>query len=748
MSDSPAIVFAFLEQISRDRSEGRTRSLAEYQALFPGHDDVIEREHSRIISGGTIEESSTGGARGSAAARVGGRIGHYVIERELGRGGQATVYLAQDTRLARQVALKVLAGGAADFLHSQSERERFRREAVVAARLDHPGISTVFEAGEADGVAFVAMRFVPGETLAAKIARLRENPAPIDRAELFARLEIIERAARALHAAHEAGVVHRDVKPSNLMLAPDGQVVVLDFGLARDLDQAGVQLTQSGDVFGTPAYMSPEHLATDKIRFDARTDIFSLGVTLFELVTLKRPFDAPTRQGMFHALLTQDPPRVRDLVPAAPRDLDVIVATALAKERVRRYTSAAALADDLRALIESRPIAARRPSLGERFLLWMHREPRLAALILALVVALIGAAGALGYLAASSRELTAGRVEVRRQEIEQAQLDAYAGYNMPAAMSRLEKLLGDDPTFGSARVSLCTGLLEAKNKKDAERVLHLTDIRTDDPDLAAALARLRLAALKILGRDADAAAIEAKLTPEPNGPIESNAAGLILLADRSNDLSTEKTAARYLTRAVLLSSRPEQPILYKRTLALVYAQEFDDARVAADALERLFPDAGQTWFAIGTLRGTVGDHAGAITAFERAVKLEPRLSQAWLMLALARLGTGALPEAQQAYEHVLAEAELSEKLGMKPVQVASWWGNALFSQGHFAESIVPLKKALAEKPDLESESRTLENALLRIGDKDGAIAELERRLKVAPDDAAAREELERLRGGE
>ena len=116
--------------------------------------------------------------------------------------------------------------------------------------------------------------------------------------------------------------------------------------------------------------------------------------------------------------------------------------------------------------------------------------------------------------------------------------------------------------------------------------------------------------------------------------------------------------------------------------------------------------------------------------------------------ATARLGTGALPEAQQAYEHVLAEAELSEKLGMKPVQVASWWGNALFSQGHFAESIVPLKKALAEKPDLESESRTLENALLRIGDKDGAIAELERRLKVAPDDAAAREELERLRGGE
>ncbi|MHC4141624.1 MAG: serine/threonine-protein kinase, partial [Planctomycetota bacterium] len=237
------------------------------------------------------------------------RLGPYRIDREIGRGGQSVVYLAEDTRLGRRVALKILSGGPVPDARTV---RRFTREAETAARLDHPAICTVHEAGVERGVRYIAMRYVEGRTLAAKIAAARQADGdPPDPMEAVA---VLEQVARAVHAAHEAGVIHRDIKPGNIMVTPEGEPVVLDFGLARD-ERGSLSLTLSGSVFGTPAYLAPEQIETRVGSVDRTTDVYALGATLFELLTLHAPYEAPTRQRLYRAVLLEQPPDPRRYSP-------------------------------------------------------------------------------------------------------------------------------------------------------------------------------------------------------------------------------------------------------------------------------------------------------------------------------------------------------------------------------------------------------------------------------------------------
>ncbi len=321
------------------------------------------------------------------AART--RIGPYHLERELGRGAQAAVHLATDSRDGRQVALKVLPAHAAP---SRARQQRFDREASVLARLDHPGLCAVHDHGEADGVLYLAMALAPGETLAARLAAIEQAGAlDTGRAGEPAgwrhAVAVIESAARALHAAHEVGLLHRDVKPSNLMVTPDGEAVVLDFGLARD-DDDDRDLTLSGDLLGTPAYMSPEQLTAHRIKLDRRTDVYSLGATLFEALTLRRPFAAPTMDQLFQEILTVDPPRV-DRLESLPTALGAVVATCLEKNRERRYANAAALADDLARVRRGQPVLARDVGRLEHARRWVVRHPLAAAFLTSQGVALV-----------------------------------------------------------------------------------------------------------------------------------------------------------------------------------------------------------------------------------------------------------------------------------------------------------------------------------------------------------------------
>ncbi|HEY9507281.1 MAG TPA: serine/threonine-protein kinase, partial [Gemmatimonadales bacterium] len=248
----------------------------------------------------------------------------YLLERELGRGGMATVYLAQDLRHGRPIALKVLHPDLAQSLGP----ERFQREVHLAARLQHPHILSVHDSGEDAGRLWFTMPFVEGESLRDRLRR--ERQLPVDDA-----LRIAVEAARALEYAHKHGVVHRDIKPENILLTGDGSTLVADFGIARALG-GDDGLTQTGLAVGTPAYMSPEQGAGDKA-IDARTDVYSLASVLYEMLAGEPPYTGPSAQALIVKRLSEPPPSVRSLRPSVPEGVDQAIRRALAPVPADRF---------------------------------------------------------------------------------------------------------------------------------------------------------------------------------------------------------------------------------------------------------------------------------------------------------------------------------------------------------------------------------------------------------------------------
>ena len=261
--------------------------------------------------------------------------GHYQLEREIGRGGMATVYLAADLKHGRRVAVKVLAPE----LSAMLGVERFAQEVALAAGLQHPHILTVLDSGAGAGLTYYVMPFVEGESLRARLDR--EGQLAIGTA-----LELTSEVARALDYAHRKGVVHRDIKPENILLA-DGQAMISDFGLARAVHAAGgPQLTQSGMTLGTPPYMSPEQFVGER-EIDGRSDIYSLGCVLFEMLAGQPPFTGPP-QSLAHQHLNVEPRPVSDLRPAVSPELARLLHHALAKAPADRFGTAGEFADALR----------------------------------------------------------------------------------------------------------------------------------------------------------------------------------------------------------------------------------------------------------------------------------------------------------------------------------------------------------------------------------------------------------------
>ena len=277
---------------------------------------------------------------------AGQSLRHYRVERLLGSGGMGEVYLASDTKLQRKVALKVLSTeGPVD----HKRKKRFVREAIAASRLNHPNISVVYDADETpEGIAFITMEYIEGETLA---SRLRQGPLPLKLVCSYG-LQI----ADALDEAHRNTIIHRDLKPANVMIDRQGRVKILDFGLARFLDiesepihSAAVTLSrEDGTIAGTPLYMSPEQVRGEQL--DPRTDIFSFGVLLHELITGQNPFEAPSAPMAFSRILKEEPEPIRKIRPEVPPDLERMISKALEKDRERRYRSAGEIAVDLRRL--------------------------------------------------------------------------------------------------------------------------------------------------------------------------------------------------------------------------------------------------------------------------------------------------------------------------------------------------------------------------------------------------------------
>jgi hypothetical protein len=296
----------------------------------------------------------------SGSIQLPSRFGDYELLEELGRGGMGIVYRARQLSLGREVAVKMMLRGP---YATAADRDRFQAEAMAVAKLDHPHIVPVYEVGEIDGVPYFSMKYIAGETLSTKLA---DGPMPSREAA-----SLLATVARTIHFAHTRGVLHRDLKPSNILLDESGEPHVTDFGLAKQLaDHAS--LTRTGAVLGTPAYMAPEQAAGDRGHVGPASDVYSLGVILYHMLTGRPPFQGATPVDTVLMVLEQDPVPPRMLNPKADRDLEMICLRCLQKPSDLRYASAAALADDLQAYLNDESIAARSGRFAQVVAGWMR----------------------------------------------------------------------------------------------------------------------------------------------------------------------------------------------------------------------------------------------------------------------------------------------------------------------------------------------------------------------------------------
>jgi tetratricopeptide (TPR) repeat protein len=745
--EQAGIAADFLWRYLEDRSSGRPLELSEYQARYPGYEDVIAREFARL------QDLPEGAARDGSETRL---LGPYRLVRALGRGGQGEVWLAEDSRLGRRVALKLLRGFAAA---PPDALRRFQREAEIASRLDHPGICAVYETGIWDGLPYIAMRYVEGETLALRIAAARDAGPPA-RAEIEGTVRLFEAAARAVHAAHEAGVIHRDLKPGNVVVTPSGDPVILDFGLARSEEGDASALTRTGDVFGTPHYMAPEQLQRDGTVVDRRTDVYALGVSLYETLTRRRPFEAPTREALAREILTSEPPDPRRAGIPIPRDLSVVLETALAKEPDRRYQTALDLAEELRRVRVHEPIRARRTGPLLRLGRWARRRPAQAVAV-ALVLALVGLAG---FLAARYPDLRAAQAERRRERIERLLEEGFlesthgSGERARAAFDAALRL---DPASTEAIAGIAMAHWHEGRHQDG------LDGLAAHPESAAhpALIRLRAGLLKALGETERAKAELASLG-ERSDPLSLYLQGESELMRFHEETEPEapRAALEAFSRCVMAASPARRLYHFGLAHALGHSNERLWAHSLADTLVRRWPDSGLTWYWAGFALEDV-DAAGAARAFEESLRLRPGAADAMAHLGSAYYGMNRLEDSLRVLEearrtdprNALVGPRLATTLlqmGNLPAAIAvaedtlkgdrhspALWmqlGRALLERGEPARAEAALKKAVEQGPKMGDPHFFLAMSQVEQGRIGDAIESFRGALVARPDFPEAR----------
>jgi serine/threonine protein kinase/predicted esterase/Tfp pilus assembly protein PilF len=567
-------------------------------------------------------------------------IGPHRILDFLGEGGMGAVYLGVDDRLGRRVAIKVgHAGhvGRGSSAASLRSRARFDREIRAVAQLEHPGIVRIYDVGESDGRPYFTMEFVEGVTLARIIEELCERKVAFEQLSTAVLREIVESSARppdsrpgdsrpgdpragsssessawgatyvetvcrwvveiadALAHAHAHSIVHRDVKPSNVMVRRDGRAKLFDLGLARMDDQPA--LTRSGDLAGSPYYMSPEQVSGPQERVDRRTDVYSLGVTLYELLTLRRPFEGPTSAHVFRQIAGKEPPLPRKLNPLVPRDLETICLTALEKDPERRYPSMEEFAADLRRLLAFSPVRAKPAGIARRTARYVRRNPALASaffltglMIVGLPIGLLMANSAIraeerratreADLKSRVTEFLISQFQVTENEREKG-ADISARELLDRGVGRLEAAFEDDPLV-RAELLTATGTVY-KNLGLNERAIPLLD---------RALAIRQTTA----GQDASSLAhllnalAEAHLAAgQPETARRLCLRGLRLLddaarADRMESVSLERTLAE---AAGLMGDHDEAERALSAALASLRARAVPHEKETAAVLESL-----------------------------------------------------------------------------------------------------------------------------------------------------------------
>ncbi len=682
------------------------------------------------------------------------RLGSFLIEGELGRGGMGVVLAAVDEPLGRRVALKLLPRS---LLASSSARARFRREASLASRLEHPGICTVYGAGVTDGQPWIAMRLVEGRSLSDAIAAARASGAAVASLSTGSSREgersvasCIASVARALAFAHARGVLHRDVKPSNVIVAGDGRPVLLDFGVALETGSDAPGLTRTGETAGTPAYLAPELIAGERARPDERCDVYALGVTLYECLTLAPPFAAPTRDALYRAVLAGSPPDVRRWNRAIPRDLAVIVATALERDPERRYANAEALALDLEAFAAGRDIAARPAGPLERALRWSRREPKQAGLVAALSFAALSLAVAGGMLLESREEARAGRAAQQARELEVALVDAYSHFghgSIEAAVKGFDAVLAIDPGNDEALVGRILASLRSRRDERALELLRdaphnqafdrLRAIAAGAPPPSEDSNWLERASAFELFVDGEALRVEGERHP------------------RSEQSRWWRAALERFDEAIARS--PQARAVYHQMRAWTASKLGDAAatRTASRALVSLWPDSAWSLFQAGSALHAI-DPRKALELLQRAAELDPTRAATFQCMGVAHFHLGELEAAVPPLRKALAlnpldvlahnglaavylrmgcadeaRAELYEALSIDPWTIEAW-GNLTLIRGDFAAIARAAEHVLELDPGQPGYRAIYGSSLLNLGEFARARDEFARLVAEAP----------------
>src|SRR5436309_686415 len=401
--------------------------------------------------------------KAARAAEMLGELGDYELLEEVGRGGQGVVFRARQKSLNRTVALKVISLGQ---WASKAHLKRFRREAEAAASLDHPCIVPIYEVGERDGSCYFSMKFVEGGQLDEVIRR--EPMAPRRAAELIAKV------ARTVHYAHEHHILHRDIKPGNILLDAKGEPHLTDFGLARLLETEST-VTRTLEVLGTPSYMAPEQAAGKNTQLTSATDVYGLGAVFYQLLTGHPPFAGGTTYETIKLLLETEPRQPRLLNPKIDRDLSTICLKSLEKDPQRRYSSALALAEDLERWRKHEPIRARPTGMFARGRKWVQRNPA-RALSAGSLIALAAASGWIIWKSELIRQpLTNGIAVLPFENLnDQKENSVFADGVQDDILSKLAKI-GDLKVISRSSVMEYRGKRNVRQIGDALRVSHVLE---------------------------------------------------------------------------------------------------------------------------------------------------------------------------------------------------------------------------------------------------------------------------------
>lgn len=756
------IALTILECLHEDRERGALRPLADYLGRWPGSEELVAREYLAFRE---RDGSQADRPRDDAAPL----IGPFRLDTMIGRGGQGIVWRAADTRLERIVAVKVLSDPR---FGVHANLERFRREALLAARLEHPAICRIYESALADGVPYIAMQFVEGITLADALAGKTspgassltlpssDGPLPSSPADIERILAFFEQLARALHFAHEQGIVHRDIKPGNIMIRPDGEPMILDFGLARSLeDDQLATLTRTGEGFGTPAYLPPEQVSGSVRTLDRRADVHALGVTLYECLTGVRPFQGATQAALLRSIECDEPKRPSRIHPVLNRSVDAVLATALAKSLDRRYRTAALFADDLEALRLKRPVSARSTGPVERAVNWSRRHKARAALLLILLATVPTIAGLGGYVVATRPQLEeqerSARVLEADERLELGFRELFHG-DPEASIARFEEAAALIPGLPEAQAGIVLALLRTDRAEHA-----LERLEADDHP---ALIPLRAEVLETLGRP-DEARTWLERCRAPTTALDWFLLGLRSLEQANGTApgqATIREAAFLRARdefqlAIQASSRGRRVHIFHLAHAVGSSTQRPDADLIALTLQTRWPDDPMAWFWAAVALGEEDD--GSLDALRAAERIAPTDATIQRRLGHTLLRWGSLEEAAESFREAVrlagddpgprvdlastlrrmgrvdeARATLDQVLALSPRHVGALvaLADVAMASGAIAEGCDQLMRAAEIAPESVTIQEKLMRSALRIGRHELAITAAEALTRIEP----------------